>query len=90
LTDGPEAEYVPKRIMSTRKRRCRVRVRKDAPIKQQTEERFPIRQGWIPGEDQKKESFNQVVISQGSVLPAHTYSQENCQCLGAVSGLKMS
>jgi hypothetical protein len=30
------------------------RVRKDAPIKQQTEERFPIRQGYIPGEDQKK------------------------------------
>jgi hypothetical protein len=39
--------------------------------------------------DQKLESFNQVVISQGSVLPAHTYVQENRRCLGAVSGLKM-
>ena len=35
------------------------------------------------------ESFNQVVISQGRVLPTHTEVQENRRSLGAVSSLKM-
>jgi hypothetical protein len=36
-----------------------------------------------------EENFNQVVISQGSVLPAYTDVQENRRYLRAVSGLKM-